>query len=75
VEQIGNGVFEDDYSKACWPVPWWIYRFSRRDEVAYIWQEEGSWFVRGWHPRRGRRKPPDPSEAFSFEAALDRLVE
>jgi hypothetical protein len=74
-DRVGNGLFEDDYSSCCWPVPCWVYRFSRGNMAAYIWQKEDSWFVRGWHPRRGRNMPPDPAEVFSFEAALDRLLE
>jgi hypothetical protein len=75
VERVGNGVFEDDFSPHCWPIPCWVYRFIRGQEAAYIWQEESSWFVRGWHPLQGRRGPPDPSEVFSFQDALDQLLE
>lgn len=75
MDWVSNGVFEDDHAKHCWPIPCWVYRFTRREETAYIWQEESCWFVRGWHPMRGRRKPPDPIEVFSFKSALDHLVE
>lgn len=75
LDRVGGGLFEDDYSPGCWPVPHWVYRFTRRESAAYIWQEGGSWFVRGWHPLRGRGSPPEPAEAFSFEAALDRLAD
>jgi hypothetical protein len=74
VDRVGNGMFGDDRSKICWPVPWTVYRFTRGTEAAYIWQENGSWFVRGWHPMRGRGNPPEPDEVHSFGAALDRLV-
>jgi hypothetical protein len=73
MDRVGNGVFEDDSSRACWPVPQWVYRFTRGRAAAYIWQVEGSWFVRGWHPLRSRRRPPDPAKVVSFVAALDRL--
>jgi hypothetical protein len=74
-DRVGNGLFEDDYSPCSWPVPCWVYRFSKERMAAYIWQEEGSWFVRTWHSIRSHRKPPDPTEVFSFEGALDRLLE
>jgi hypothetical protein len=74
MDRVGNGIFEDDRSQHCWPVPHWIYRFSRGRSAAYIWQEDGSWFVRAWHPLRSRGSPPEPVEVISFEAALDRLV-
>jgi hypothetical protein len=75
MDHVGNGMFEDDHSDISWPIPWHVYRFTRRAKAAYIWQEVGSWFVRGWHSTRSRRKPPEPAEVFSFEAALDRLLE
>jgi hypothetical protein len=75
MDRVGNGVFEDDQSPLCWPVPCRVYRLIRGREAAYIWQEEGSWFVRRWHPLRSRRRAPEPSEVFSFEAGLDRLLE
>jgi hypothetical protein len=74
IEKVGNGCFEDDYSDPRWPVPWWIYRFKRQGEAAYVWEKDGSWFVRGWQPMRCRGDLPDISEVFSFEAALDRLL-
>jgi hypothetical protein len=75
MDRVGNGGFEDDHSAKPWPIPtFWVYRFTRGKEAAYIWQERDSWLVRGWHPLRGRREPPDVAEAFSFEAALDRLL-
>jgi hypothetical protein len=73
LDRVGNGVFEDDHSQGCWPVPHWVYRFTRGGSAAYIWQERGSWFVRGWHPLRVCSCPPDPAAVFSFEAALDQL--
>jgi hypothetical protein len=73
IDRVGNGVFEDDHSPSCWPAPHRVYRFTRRGLGAYIWQEGGSWYVRGWHPLRGRLSPPDPAKVFSFEAALDQL--
>jgi hypothetical protein len=75
VDRVGNGMFEDDYTPKPWPVPTWVYRFLRANKAAYVWQEDNSWFVRGWHPMRSHRKPPEPAEVFSFEAALDRLLE
>jgi hypothetical protein len=75
MDRVGNGMFEDDSSGESWPVPCWVYRFTHRAEGAYVWQEGGSWFVRGWHALRGGGEPPDPEEVFSFEAALDRLAE
>jgi hypothetical protein len=75
MDRVGNGVFADDRSAPCWPVPWCVYRFTRRAEAAYIWQEKGSWFVRGWYSLRDCHKPPEAAEVFSFEAALNRLVE
>src|SRR5438552_2093763 len=74
LDRVGNGFFKDDKSECCWPVPWWVYRFTRERQAAYFWQEEDSWFVRGWHPLRGRGKPPEPAEVFTFESALDRLL-
>jgi hypothetical protein len=74
MDGVGNGMFEDDYSdNRCWPVPHWIYRFIRGQSTAYIWQGENSWFVRGWHQLRDRRRPPEPVGVFSFVAALDWL--
>jgi hypothetical protein len=73
-DRVGNGLFEDDYTEHCWPIPWWVYRFTRRGEAAYVWQEEASWFVRDWHPLRGHREPPAAVDVFSFEDALGRLV-
>jgi hypothetical protein len=75
MDRIGNGVFEDDHSESCWPVPSWIYRFTRQAQAAYVWQEASSWFVRSWHPLRGERKPPDAAEVFSFAQALDHLLD
>ena len=75
VNKVGNGLFKDDFSEPCWPVPCWVYRFLRGLDAAYIWHEESTWFARGWHPMRSRRTPPDPSEVTSFGAALDRLLE
>ncbi len=72
-DRIGNGVFADDHSRICWPASCWVYRFSRGGMAAYIWQEEESLFVRGWHPIGSRRSPPEPAEVFSFLAALNRL--
>lgn len=74
MDRVGNGLFEDDYSPSCWPVPHCVYRLTRGSSAAYIWQAGGSWFVRGWHPLRGRHSPPEPSEVSSFPAALDRLA-
>lgn len=74
MDRVGNGLFEDDHSRGCWPVPQWVYRFTRRGSAAYIWQVGSSWFARGWHPLRGRGSPPEPAEVFSFEAALNRLA-
>jgi hypothetical protein len=73
LDRVGNGVFEDDHARRCWPVPHWVYRFTRNGSAAYIWQEGDSWFVRRWHLLPGRDLPPDPVEVPSFEAALDRL--
>jgi hypothetical protein len=73
IDRVGNGVFEDDHSERCWPIPSWVYRFTRKGRAADIWQKGGSWFVRGWHPLRGQR-PPEPEEMFSFAEALDRLT-
>ena len=76
VDRVGNGVFEDDHTAKPWPIStFWVYRFTRGREAAYIWQEEDLWLVRGWHPLRSRRSPPEPVEVSSFEAALDRLLE
>lgn len=76
IDRVGNGGFEDDYTPTAWTVPtFWVYRFTRAKKAAYIWQEGDAWLVRGWHPMRGRREPPEPAEVFSFEAALDRLLE
>ncbi len=74
MDRVGNGLFEDDFTEPCWPVPWWIYRFTRRTEAAYIWAQGGVWFVRRWHPLRGFRKSPEPVEVSSFEEALDLLT-
>ena len=69
-------MFEDDHTTKPWPTPtFWVYRFTRGGEAAYVWQEGDSWLLSGWHPLRGGRRPPDPSEAFSFRGALDRLLE
>jgi len=75
VDRVGNGGFEDDHTPKPWTIPtFWVYRFRRGKKAAYIWQEGGYWFVRRWYPLRGRH-PPEPAEVFSFEAALDQLVE
>jgi hypothetical protein len=76
-EKVGNGGFEDDHTPTPWPIPTFaVYRFRRGNEAAYMWQEQSeSWLVRGWYPLKGRRGPPNPIEVFSFEAALDRLLE
>jgi hypothetical protein len=74
MDRVGNGLFEDDYTKPCGPAPWLVYRFTRQAKAAYVWQQESSWFVRGWHARHGRRKPPEPVEVLSFKAALDVLA-
>lgn len=73
-DRVGNGIFEDDHSQHCWPIPHWIYRFTRRRQAAYIWCEDGKWFVRAWHPMRGRRSTPTAAEVVSFPAALDSLA-
>ena len=76
IDRIGNGLFEDDYTPSPWPIPTFcVYRFKNGNEFAYIWQEGGYWFVRGWHPLRGQSDPPDVVAAFTFEAALNRLLE
>lgn len=75
VDKVGNGLFEDDHTPMPWAMPTsGVYRFRRGTKAAYLWQEGGSWFVRGWYSLRGRR-PPEPAEVFSFEAGLDRLAE
>ena len=74
MDRVGGGVFEDDYTQGCWPIRHWVYRFTRGSSSAYIRQEDGSWFVRGWHPLRGCCLPCEPAEVLSFEAALDRLA-
>jgi hypothetical protein len=74
MDRVGNGMFEDDHSTICWPVPHWVYRFTRGASAAYVWQEGESWYVRDWHPLRGCGEPPGPAQVFSFEAALDRLA-
>ena len=73
MDRVGNGLFEDDYSQGCWPVPHFVYRFTRRESAAYIWQEGCSWFVRGWHLLQCLHSPPEPAEVLSFEAALNWL--
>jgi hypothetical protein len=75
-EKVGNGMFEDDYSSKPWHTPhFWVYRFRRGNEAAYLWQDGETWFVRCWHPLRGRQQPPEPTEVYSFEAGLDRLIQ
>lgn len=73
MDRVGNGLFEDDYSAICWPVPHWIYRFTREVSAAYVWQEGQTWFVRGWHPLKSYEKAPEPVKVFSFEEALNWL--
>jgi hypothetical protein len=74
MDRVGNGMFEDDSTAKPFGIPtFWVYRFSRGKQAAYIWQEQGEWCVRGWHSLRGRR-PPEPSRVVSLEAALDVLV-
>jgi hypothetical protein len=76
MDRVGNGCFEDDHTPTFWSIPtFWVYRFMRGNEAAYIWQSETTWLVRGWYPMRGCRRPPEPSEVLSFLAALDRLLE
>jgi hypothetical protein len=75
MERVSNGVFQDDRSRPYWPIPWWVYRFTRGNDAAYIWQMESSWFVRGWHSKRGDGPSPGPAEVPSFKAALDHLVD
>jgi hypothetical protein len=74
-DRVSIGFFEDDRSEPDWPAPWWVYRFSRGRSAAYVWQDEGRWYVRRWHPLRGRGMPPWVRECDSFEAALDHLLE
>lgn len=74
-DRIGNGLFEDDRSADGWPTPGVVYRFQRGDRAAYVWQVEGVWFVRGWHPVRKRgMQPPRPVETATFVGALHRLT-
>ena len=73
MDRVGNGLFEDDHSPICWPLPHRVYRFTHGSSAAYIWQKGSSWFFRGWHSLRGRGPSPEPAEVFSFVAALDRL--
>jgi hypothetical protein len=74
-EKVGNGLFEDDYTSKPWHTPtFWMYRFRCENKVAYLWQEEDIWIMRSWHPLRGRKKPPEPKEVYTFEAGLDQLV-
>jgi hypothetical protein len=75
LDRVGKGVFRDDSGPICWPALHCAYRFTRGGSGAYIWQEDGSWYVRSRHPLRGRGSPPEPVEVFLFEAALDRLLE
>src|SRR5262249_54955763 len=74
IDRVGNGLWEDDYMHRPCPGPtYWVYRFKRGAEAAYIWQEDGCWFARGWYPQQGPGEPPDPSEVFSFLEGLDHL--
>jgi hypothetical protein len=73
MDRVGNGMFEDDYSEKCFPAPHTVYRFTCGESASYIWQQEESWFVRGWHPLKGDTMPPEPVQVFSFGAALDYL--
>ncbi len=73
-DRVGNGLFEDDYSGISWPYPHPIYRFSRERFAAYIWQVEGIWFVRGWHPLRESGPPPEARAVASLTAALELLA-
>jgi hypothetical protein len=75
MDRVGNGFFADDPSKPSWPIPCLVYRFTRQGEAAYLWQQEGAWFVRDWHPLGNRRTPPEPLEVLSFKAGLNRLAE
>jgi hypothetical protein len=76
IDHVGNGLFEDDYSKSSWLIPHRaVYRFTRQESAAYIWQVGVTWFVRGWHPLKEGASPPAPVEVETFRLALDELVE
>ncbi len=75
MDRVGNGFFKDDCTSLPVAIPTPVYRFTRGDTAAYIWQEGVCWLVRPWHSLQSRREPPDPVEVFSFEQALDRLLE
>jgi hypothetical protein len=70
---VGNGMVKGDRTPIPWEFSCWVYGFSRGREAAYVWQQDHSWLVRGWHSKRGVGRPPDPTEVASFEAALDQL--
>ena len=72
-EKMGNGVFEDDYSTRGLPGPWWIYRFRRGSETAYLWEQDGKWWVRPWSDMR-RSRGARIEWVASLGAALDRLT-
>jgi hypothetical protein len=53
-DRLGNGIFEDDHSVRGLPGPHPIYRFTRGDEAAYVWEDECGWVVRPWRRMRDR---------------------
>jgi hypothetical protein len=72
-DRIANGFFDDDRGSPRWQEPWWVFRFRRGDEAAYLWLERDRCFLRPWGPMDGRGVPP-VRDVPSFEAGLDELA-
>lgn len=71
---VGNGFNEEDRWCPGFRSRDGVHRFTRDRHSAYAWQEGEGWMVRGWHPMRAKKKPPEPVTVATFGEALDRLM-